>query len=93
MMGEKAKSIPVSSIKSMTGHLLGGAGAVELIASILALKEHVVPPTINYKEQDEGMDLNYVPNVAQVQKVSAVMSNSFGFGGHNTCLVAKKYNK
>ncbi|EMA6342462.1 beta-ketoacyl-ACP synthase II [Bacillus cytotoxicus] len=93
MMGEKAKSIPVSSIKSMIGHLLGGAGAVELIASILTLKEHVVPPTINYKEQDEGMDLNYVPNEAQVQKVNAVMSNSFGFGGHNTCLVVKKYNK
>ena len=92
LMGDHAKLVPVSSIKSMTGHLLGGAGAVELIASILALQNDIVPPTINYTEPDEGMDLNYVPNEAQVHKVNAVMSNSFGFGGHNACLVVKKYN-
>lgn len=90
LMGDKAKLVPVSSIKSMTGHLLGGAGAVELIASILSLKHDIVPPTINYKEQDEGLDLNYVPNEAQAHKVNLAISNSFGFGGHNVCLVVKK---
>ncbi|CAM4057808.1 3-oxoacyl-ACP synthase [Bacillus manliponensis] len=90
LMGDKAKLVPISSIKSMTGHLLGGAGAVELIASILSLKHDIVPPTINYKEQDEGLDLNYVPNEAQAHKVTIAISNSFGFGGHNVCLVVKK---
>lgn len=78
---------PVSSTKSMTGHLLGGAGALEAVASVLALVEGVLPPTINYEEPDPACDLDYVPNVAREARVRAVLSNSFGFGGHNATLL------
>lgn len=89
--GEAAKNISVSSIKSMTGHLLGAAGGVECIATALTIENDIIPPTINYETPDEGLDLDYVPNKAKARTVRAAMSNSFGFGGHNACLLLKKY--
>jgi 3-oxoacyl-[acyl-carrier-protein] synthase II len=80
----------VSSTKSMTGHMLGAAGAVELIASAMALKEGIIPPTINYQVPDEQCDLNYVPNVAAEEAISVAISNSLGFGGHNACVALRK---
>ena len=87
---EEARKAYISSTKSMTGHLLGAAGAVELIASALALKHGIVPPTINYKEADPECDLNYVPNKAVEVDITMGASNSLGFGGHNACVVLKK---
>ncbi len=89
-LGEHAKKIPVSSTKSMTGHLLGAAGAIESIFTILALKDQVVPPTINLDNQDEECDLDYVPHQARELKFDAAISNSFGFGGTNGALVFKR---
>lgn len=89
--GERAYDIAVSSTKSMTGHLLGAAGAVEAIFSILAIRDQVAPPTINLDEPDEGCDLNYVPHQPQSRSIRVVMSNSFGFGGTNGALVFKKW--
>ncbi len=89
--GDAAKDVSVSSIKSMTGHLLGAAGGAECIATALAIENDMLPPTINYETQDEGLDLDYVPNKAKAKTVRAAMSNSFGFGGHNACLLLKKY--
>ena len=89
--GDAAKDVSVSSIKSMTGHLLGAAGGVECIATALAVKNDMLPPTMNYETQDEGLDLDYVPNKAKAKTVRAAMSNNFGFGGHNACLLLKKY--
>lgn len=89
--GEAAKNVSVSSIKSMTGHLLGAAGGVECIATALTIENDMMPPTINYENQEEGLDLDYVPNKARAKTVRAAMSNSFGFGGHNACLLLKKY--
>ena len=80
---DAAKDVSVSSIKSMTGHLLGAAGGVECIATALSIENDVLPPTINYETPDEGMDLDYVPNKAKEKTVRAAISNSFGFGGHN----------
>lgn len=91
VFGEHAYQIPVSSTKSMTGHLLGASGAVEAIFSVLAIKESVIPPTINLETPDPDCDLDYVPNEARRQPVHAVLSNSFGFGGHNATLIFKKY--
>ena len=91
--GTAAKDVSVSSVKSMTGHLLGAAGSVELIATVLAVENDMLPPTINYETPDEGLDLDYVPNVARAKTVRAAISNSFGFGGHNACLVVKKFEK
>ncbi|USG66580.1 beta-ketoacyl-ACP synthase II [Brevibacillus ruminantium] len=91
LFGQDAKSIPVSSIKSMTGHLLAGSGSVELIACILALQHQIVPPTINHHQPDDGFDLNYVPNEAQTHTLRAVLNNSFGFGGYNACIVVKEW--
>jgi len=88
---EKAREIPVSSTKSMTGHLLGGAGGIEAVFSVLAIKDSILPPTINYENADEECDLDYVPNVARKQNISTSLSNSFGFGGTNACLIFKKY--
>ncbi|MGC9329422.1 MAG: beta-ketoacyl-[acyl-carrier-protein] synthase family protein, partial [Candidatus Hinthialibacter sp.] len=90
LFGEHASKIPVSSTKSMTGHLLGAAGAVEFVACVRALQEGLIPPTINYREPDPECDLDYVPNEAREQPIQFVMSNSFGFGGHNAVLVLKK---
>lgn len=89
-MGEAAHRIPVSSTKSMTGHLLGGAGAAEAVISILAMREGVLPPTINYTTPDPECDLDYVPNEAREATMGHVMSNSFGFGGHNATLIFSK---
>jgi 3-oxoacyl-[acyl-carrier-protein] synthase II len=93
VFGAAAKDVSVSSIKSMTGHLLGAAGGVECIATALAIENDMLPPTINYETPDEGLDLDYVPNKAKAKKVRAAISNSFGFGGHNACLLLKKFVK
>jgi len=87
---EKARSIPISSIKGATGHCLGAAGAVEAAATVLALRDDVVPPTINYETPDPECDLDYVPNDARRLPVRVAMSNSFGFGGHNAVLVFRE---
>ncbi|MFC2639172.1 MAG: beta-ketoacyl-[acyl-carrier-protein] synthase family protein, partial [Mitsuokella sp.] len=89
--GEAAKDVSVSSIKSMTGHLLGAAGGIEAVATALAVEKDMLPPTMNYETPDEGLDLDYVPNKAKAKKVRAAISNNFGFGGHNACIVMKKY--
>lgn len=92
VFGEKAKDLMVSSTKSMTGHLLGASGAVEAIITALSVKEDYVPATINYQNFDEDCDLDIVPNEGRNTKVDYAMSNSLGFGGHNACLVFKKFN-
>lgn len=89
VFGDRAKKIPVSSTKSMTGHLLGAAGGVELIATVLSMQKGAVHPTINYETPDSECDLDYVPNTARDWKVTCALSNSFGFGGHNAVLVVK----
>jgi len=91
VFGEYADEVAVSSTKSMTGHLLGAAGGMEMIICSLAVKEDHIPPTINYENPDPECDLNYTPNKAAKKTVRAAISNSFGFGGHNTCLAVKKY--
>jgi len=89
--GEHASKLYISSTKSMTGHLLGAAGAIEAIFSLKAIQEGIVPPTINYATPDEECDLNYVPNKAVEANLNYVLSNSLGFGGHNATLIFKKY--
>jgi 3-oxoacyl-[acyl-carrier-protein] synthase II len=91
VFGGHAYTLSVSSTKSMTGHMLGATGAVEAIFSLLAIKDGIIPPTINYETSDEGLDLDYVPNVAKKSDVNVVLSNSLGFGGHNATLIFKKY--
>lgn len=95
LFGDHAYQLNISSTKSMTGHLLGAAGAVEALASVLAVKNDIVPPTINHEEddKDEEIDynLNFTFNVAQKRKIRAALSNTFGFGGHNACVIFKKY--
>lgn len=93
VFGDYAYHLAVSSTKSMTGHLLGAAGGVEAIISVKAIDEGIIPPTINYETPDEACDLDYVPNESRQQDVQVVMSNSFGFGGHNATLVFKKYTE
>jgi 3-oxoacyl-[acyl-carrier-protein] synthase II len=88
--GDHAKKVMVSSTKSMTGHLLGAAGGVEAIFCVLAMRDSVVPPTINLDQPGEGCDLDYVPNVARQVKVDMALSNSFGFGGTNGTLVFRR---
>ncbi len=87
VFGEHAYRIPVSSTKSVTGHMLGAAGAIEAIFSLLAIRDSIIPPTINYEHPDPELDLDYVPNQARPQELTYVMSNSFGFGGHNSTLI------
>lgn len=91
VFGEQAYAIPVSSTKSMTGHLLGASGAVEAIFTIQAIRESILPPTINYSTPDPECDLDYVPNQPRRVAVKHAMSNSFGFGGHNATLVISRY--
>lgn len=91
LLGEYAYKVPVSSTKSMTGHLLGAAGAVEAIACLMAINESIIPPTINYNTVDENCDLDYVPNKHRRAVVNYAMSNSLGFGGHNASIMLKKY--
>lgn len=91
--GDHAYKLAVSSTKSMTGHALGAAGGIEAIISTLALKEKTLPPTINYEFPDPDCDLDYVPNEARQKEVEYVLSNSFGFGGTNACLIFKRYNE
>lgn len=90
--GDHARSLAVSSTKSMTGHLLGAAGAIETIACLMAIKEGVVPPTINYETPDPECDLDYVPNEAREMEVHYALNNSFGFGGHNASLIMGRFN-
>jgi 3-oxoacyl-[acyl-carrier-protein] synthase II len=90
---EHAYQLSVSSTKSMTGHLLGATGAIEAIFSLLSIKDGIIPPTINYETPDEGLDLDYVPNVAKKKDVQVVLSNSLGFGGHNATLLFKKFTE
>ena len=91
VFGDNAKNIPVSSTKSMTGHLLGAAGGIEAIISILAIHDGFLPPTINLKEPDPECDLDYIPNVGRKKDIDYAISNALGFGGHNGALVIKKF--
>jgi 3-oxoacyl-[acyl-carrier-protein] synthase II len=88
---EKAKSIPASSIKSMLGHLIGAAGAAELITCVLAIRDNVVPPTTNLNDPDPQLDLDYVPNEPRKMPVNIVMNESFGFGGQNNVVIIKRF--
>jgi 3-oxoacyl-[acyl-carrier-protein] synthase II len=91
LFGESAMNVAISSTKSMTGHLLGASGAIEFVATAIAIKENTIPPTINYEDPDPVCTLNYTPNTVVKKTVRYAMSNSFGFGGHNACLVLGKY--
>jgi 3-oxoacyl-[acyl-carrier-protein] synthase II len=93
VFGEQAYKVSISSTKSMTGHLLGGAGGIEMAACALAIRDSVIPPTINLENPGEGCDLDYTPNVAREKKVRVALNNSFGFGGHNATLVATAFEK
>jgi 3-oxoacyl-[acyl-carrier-protein] synthase II len=90
--GAHAAQLAVSSTKSMTGHLLGAAGVVEAIFSVLAIRDSVAPPTINYRTPDPECDLDYVPNTARQMKIDVALSNSFGFGGTNGSLIFRRFS-
>jgi len=91
VFGERAKKVPISSTKSMTGHLLGGAGGLEAGISVLALRDQILPPTVNYENPDPECDLDYIPNQARKASVEYALSNSFGFGGTNASLIFKRW--
>ena len=93
VFGDLAYKIPISSTKSMTGHLLGAAGAIEAVFSVKTIQDGIIPPTINYEVPDPECDLDYVPNQARPSQVKYVMSNSFGFGGHNATIIFREYEK
>lgn len=92
VFGEAAYNVAISSTKSMTGHLLGAAGALEALVCVKAIETGIIPPTINYETPDPELDLDYTPNVARQRTVRVAMSNSFGFGGHNACIIMGKYS-
>lgn len=92
VFGDRAYKIPVSSVKSMLGHPIAAAGAIEIITCLYALKDSIIPPTINYQEPDPQCDLDYVPNEARQASLNVILSNSFGFGGQNICLAVRKYD-
>ena len=91
VFGARAYKIPVSSIKAMVGHLISAAGAIEFISSVLSVQRDCIPPTINYETPDDECDLDYVPNEARDAKIDIALSNSFGFGGQNSTLIARKF--
>lgn len=93
VFGERAKKVPISSTKSMTGHLLGGAGGLEAGISVLALRDQILPPTVNYENPDPACDLDYIPNHARKAEVHYALSNSFGFGGTNASLIFKLWDR
>ncbi|MFC1941589.1 beta-ketoacyl-[acyl-carrier-protein] synthase family protein, partial [Chloroflexota bacterium] len=93
VFGEYAYQVPISSTKSMTGHLIGCGGAAESIFCILAIQHGLIPPTINLNNPDPACDLDYVPNVARKVKVTTALTNSFGFGGHNSVLILRQYSE
>ena len=88
---EKARKTPISSTKGATGHCFGAAGAVEAVFTVLAVERGVLPPTINYEQQDSECDLDYIPNESREADVRTAVSNSFGFGGHNATVVFRRY--
>jgi 3-oxoacyl-(acyl-carrier-protein) synthase len=88
-----AYEVPISSTKSMTGHMLGAAGAVEALFAVKAIQESILPPTINYEVPDPECDLDYIPNEPRSKEVMNVMSNSFGFGGHNATIILSKFEQ
>jgi 3-oxoacyl-(acyl-carrier-protein) synthase len=90
--GDLAYRIPMSSTKSMTGHLLGAAGSLEAVTTVMAMRDGLLPPTINQETPDPDCDLDYVPNTARVHDIPIAMSNSMGFGGHNVSLILKRWN-
>jgi 3-oxoacyl-(acyl-carrier-protein) synthase len=93
VFGQYARKVPISSTKSMTGHLIGAAGALEAVVCALVIKEGVIPPTINLTHPDSNCDLDYVPNKARKANVEIALSNSFGFGGHNSTLILGRYSE
>jgi 3-oxoacyl-[acyl-carrier-protein] synthase II len=93
VFGEYAYKVPISSTKSMTGHMIGAAGAIEAAICVLTIQNGIIPPTINYANPDPDCDLDYVPNVARRANVKTTLSNTFGFGGHNSCLIIRKYSE
>jgi len=93
VFGDFAKNVPVSSVKSMLGHLIGAAGAAELITCVLAIRDNILPPTANLNDPDPALDLDYVPNIPRKKQVDVAMSESFGFGGQNNVVIIKRFNQ